>query len=186
MIKGKGLAVSRFATVELHKDDLKFSAGHFMIFSDTERETMHGHDYQVNVALHTLIEKNGMSFDIRFYKNKVLALCKALDYRFILPQHSEFLRLEETAENWLAHVNGKIISFQKRDVTLMPITNVTLEEISNWFLEQLTADLQELKQNKIHGITVQVFNGRSQSGSTDWGSLAKVSQPQHISQLEMA
>jgi 6-pyruvoyltetrahydropterin/6-carboxytetrahydropterin synthase len=162
--------VSRFAIIELHKEELKFSGGHFMIFSATERETMHGHDYQINVAFETLIEKNGMSFDCRYYRQKLMNLCTTLDYHFILPMRSEFLRLEETATKWLVHFNNEVIEFFKRDAVALSITNVTLEEMSNWFLQQLLQDTQQLQEHKIFGITVKAYNGRGESGSTTWQS----------------
>ena len=162
--------MSRFAIVELQKEELKFSGGHFMIFSATERESMHGHDYQINVAFETLIEKNGMSFDLRYYRHKLSKLCAMLDYHFILPMYSEFLRLEETPAKWLVHFNNEVIEFYKRDALPLAITNVTLEEMSNWFLQQLLENEQQLHDDKIYGITVTAYNGRSQSGATCWES----------------
>jgi 6-pyruvoyltetrahydropterin/6-carboxytetrahydropterin synthase len=162
--------VSRFAIVELHKEELKFSGGHFMIFSATERETMHGHDYQINVAFETLIENNGLSFDVRYYRMKLLKICATLDYHFILPMRSEFLRLEETPTKWLVHFNNEVIEFFKRDAMPLSITNVTLEEMSNWFLQQLLENEQQLHDHKIYGITVKAYNGRGESGATSWES----------------
>jgi 6-pyruvoyltetrahydropterin/6-carboxytetrahydropterin synthase len=162
--------VSRFAIIELLKEELKFSGGHFMVFNSTERENMHGHDYQINVAFETLIENNGMSFDCRYYERKLLALCAKLDYHFILPMRSEFLRVEETASKWLVHFNNEVIEFNKRDAIALAITNVTLEEMSNWFLQQLLQDTRELQEHKIFGITVKAYNGRGQAGSTTWQS----------------
>jgi 6-pyruvoyltetrahydropterin/6-carboxytetrahydropterin synthase len=162
------MPVSRFATVELHKEELKFSAGHFMIFSATQRENMHGHDYQVSVAFDCTVGGNGMSFDCRHYKQRVLKLCQQLDYRFILPSQSDYLRLEETADKWLAHVCNEVLPFLKKDAIVLPISNATLEELSNWFLHQLTVNAIELVEHQIHAITVRVFNGRGESGASYW------------------
>lgn len=160
--------MSRLATVEVHKEELKFSAGHFMLFSATARETMHGHDYSVSAAFDCVVGSNGMSFDCRYYKDKLLNICKKLDYRFILPAHSEFLTVEETNEQWITRMGAETITFLKKDALVLPIVNVTLEELSNWFLEQLVLDETELKSHKIHGITVKIFNGRGESGATSW------------------
>ena len=40
----------RTTTLELYKEEMKFSAGHFTIFSATERENLHGHNFSVYVA----------------------------------------------------------------------------------------------------------------------------------------
>jgi 6-pyruvoyltetrahydropterin/6-carboxytetrahydropterin synthase len=169
--ESRNCSVSRLAIIELHKEELKFSAGHFMLFSAAERETMHGHDYQIHVAFHTLIHTNGMAFDCRVYKQKLLDLCQTLDYRFILPAHSDFLRLEETAERWTAYVGTETFAFYKKDVAILPICNVTIEELSHWFLQQLIQNQAELQEHHIQGITIRVFNGRGESGATSWGKV---------------
>lgn len=163
--------MGRSAIVELHKEELKFSAGHFMLLSSTVRESMHGHDYQIHVAFNTLIERNGMAFDCRLYKQRLLTICQSLDYRFILPSQSEFMRVREEEDKWIAEFDQQIIPFLKQDAVVLPICNVTLEELSNWFLQQLTADPTELETHRIHGITVKVYNGRGESGSTFWGKM---------------
>jgi 6-pyruvoyltetrahydropterin/6-carboxytetrahydropterin synthase len=53
-------------------------------------------------------------------------------------------------------------------VKILPIHNVTVEELSNWFIQQLIADKKELETNKIKDIKVKVFSGPGQSGSAAW------------------
>jgi len=163
--------VARSAIIEIHKDELKFSAGHFMLLSATARESMHGHDYQVNVAFNTLITHNGMAFDCRLYKQRLLKLCLSLDYHFILPSQSEYMRIEETSDAWKAYFDKQTLSFEKTDVVVLPIVNVTLEELSYWFLQQLTENQADLQTHHIQGITVRVFNGRGESGAAVWGKV---------------
>ena len=160
--------MSRIATIEIHKEELKFSAGHFMVFSATQRENMHGHDYQVNAAFECTVGNNGMSFDVRLYKQRLVKLCQQLDYRFILPTQSEHLRIEENGEQWIAHFGTETLPFLKKDAVVLPITNATLEDLSNWFLQQLLVNTSELSEHNIHAITVRVFNGRGESGATRW------------------
>ncbi len=161
----------RSAIVELHKEELKFSAGHFMLLSEQQREGMHGHDYQINVAFNCLIKQNGMAFDCRLYKQRLLTLCQTLDYRFILPSQSDYMRVEETGNAWIASFSDQTLTFLKQDAVVLPICNVTLEELSFWFLEQLTKNHGELQEHHIQGITVRVFNGRGESGATSWGTV---------------
>lgn len=163
--------MSRPAIVEIHKEELGFSAGHFTIFTATDREDLHGHNYSVNTAFHVLLNDNGLAFDYRIYKKKLLALCDKLDRRFLLPSQSKYLTIEETGDMLLAHFGKEKIPFLKRDVVLLPICNVTIEELSNWFLEQLIQNPEELNKHCIQGITVSVYNGPGQSGSTRWGTV---------------
>ncbi len=156
------------AVVELHNEEHSFSAGHFTIFSSTDREDLHGHNYTVHVSFAVLLNNNGMAFDYRFYKKKLQTLCDVLDRKFLLPKHSQYLQLEDKNEMWFAHFNHEPIPFLKRDVVILPVTNVTIEELSHWFLQQLTTDLNELNNNAIKAVTVKVFNGPGQSASAQY------------------
>jgi 6-pyruvoyltetrahydropterin/6-carboxytetrahydropterin synthase len=170
-IKDEEHPVSRIAVAEIQKEELRFSAGHFMIYSLDRRETVHGHDYQVAVTFHTRIDSNGLSFDLRDSKQKLSVFCEKIDYHLMLPSESEFLRLEETADHWVAHLGNEQIFFLKKDAVVLPICNATLEEISNWFLQQLLQNAAELKADKIQGLVVKVFNGRNEMGASAWGNL---------------
>lgn len=160
--------MSRLAIIELHKEELKFSAGHFMVFADSSRESMHGHDYQVQAIFHTLVQDNGMAFDCRIYKNKISELCQRLDYRFILPEHSNYLNLTESDDSYVVTIGKDILPFLKKDAIVLPITNVTMEELSYWFVQQLTQDKTELSRHGIQSLMIKVFNGRGESGASTW------------------
>jgi 6-pyruvoyltetrahydropterin/6-carboxytetrahydropterin synthase len=163
------IVVTRLATVDIHAEEHSFSAGHFTIFSATQREDLHGHNYNVTVSMQVEINDNGMAFDYRVYKNKLQQLCQQLDRRFLLAGQSNYLRIEDTGEMWIAHFNQERIPFLKRDVLILPICNVTIEELSHWFLGQLTQNKEELKTHGVQHIIVKVLNGPSQSGSARCG-----------------
>lgn len=160
--------MGNLTTIELHKENMKFSAGHFTVFSATEREPLHGHNYNVYVALTTIVEENGLSFDYRYYKNKIYQLCKELNQTFLLPTKSAYVTLQEKGEQIYALFNKERIPFLKTDVTLVDINNITVEELSNWFVEHLTQDEKVLAQHNIQEILVKVFSGPGQSGSATW------------------
>lgn len=161
--------MSRLSTIELFKEEMKFSIGHFTIFSETVRENLHGHNYHVYAAVTTLLQQDeGLSFDYRFYRDKFYQLCQKLDEIVILPAHSKYLTISEVNDYYHCKFADEMLIFLKRDVKLLPLTNVTVEELSNWFLEQVLEDKNELKKNNIKGITVKVFSGPGQSGSATW------------------
>src|SRR3990167_5849051 len=151
--------MARFASLEIHKDEFSFSAGHFTIFSATEREQLHGHNYYVSIAFNIQIEHNGLSFDYRDYKKKIHTLCDKLDRFLLLPQHSPYLKINDEGDHWAAHFDHKKMLFLKEDVVMLPLTNITIEELSHWFLQHLTVDTAALAKDAIHGIEVKVYNG---------------------------
>jgi 6-pyruvoyltetrahydropterin/6-carboxytetrahydropterin synthase len=154
--------------IELQKEAMHFSAGHFTIFSETEREPFHGHNYQVGVALHTWIDEKGLSFDYRFYKQHLQMLCKKLHQTFLIPGKSPYLTWkEENGYVWFSFNNEKI-PFLPSDITILPISNITVEELSKWFIQELLKDAKQLQEHRIHKIVVKIFSGPGQSGSTSW------------------
>ena len=155
-------------TVELQKESMKFSAGHTTIFSATEREPLHGHMYAVYLALTTWVEENGMTFDYRYYKERIHKLCRYLNQTFLMPQFSPFLEYAKDEEYYYFTFNHKKIPFLKEDVTLLPVTNITVEELSRWFVMELIQDTKELDRHRIEKVVVKVFSAPGQSASHEW------------------
>lgn len=160
--------MSYLTTVELQKESMKFSAGHTTIFSATDREPLHGHMYGVYLGLTTRVEENGMTFDYRYYKKRIHELCRHLNQTFLMPQHSPFLEFSEDDEYYYFTFNHKKIPFLKEDVTLMPLTNITVEELSRWFVQELLRDTEELNRNRIERVVVKVSSAPGQSASHEW------------------
>lgn len=155
-------------TIELEKETMTFNAGHTTIFSATQREPLHGHYYQVAVAVDAWVSENGMKFDYRYYKNRVTALCQQLNQTFLMPTESPHLTISEDEEYYYFKFNHKVMPFLKEDVTLIPLTNITVEELSKWFVQQLTNNPEELDKLAVERITVKVFSAPGQSAGFTW------------------
>lgn len=151
--------------IELHKESMRFSAAHFTIFSETLREDLHGHNYEVSLALEVVVGDNGLSFDYRDYRRKMCALCESLHQGLLLPTRSPYLKVREA--DGVVHVDysDEHMTFLKRDVKLIAVSNITVEELSRWFSEQLIKDTAQLVLDQIISIRVKVFSGFGQSGS---------------------
>lgn len=156
------------ASIEIHKEAFSFSAGHFTIFSATERETLHGHNYHVSIAFKVNIAQNGLAFDYRFYKKKIAALCEQLDRHTLLPKYSPYLSLSENENYYIAQFNQQQLYFIKDDVIILPLTNITIEELARWFLANLTEASEKLSEHAIQEMTVKVYNGPQQSSGASW------------------
>ncbi|MCD8482707.1 MAG: 6-carboxytetrahydropterin synthase [Verrucomicrobia bacterium] len=148
--------------IELEKENFKFSSGHFTIFSATERENMHGHNFNVGVRMTCTILGNGMTFDYGLAKRAVEQLCREWNEYFLLPGFSPFLKIEEQSGHINAHYNGEVIPFLARDVKVLPVSNVTVEELARLFLQRLKETFCERPEYAIHGISVRVYSGPGQ------------------------
>lgn len=153
------------SVLDLHKESMSFSAAHFTIFSATQRENLHGHNYQVSLGLEVVVGENGLSFDYRDYRVRMYNLCETLHQSLLIPTQSPYLKVSEAAGEVQLEYGTERMSFLRRDVTLIAIRNITVEELSRWFCEQLLKERQQLVSDHILSIKVTVFSGLGQSGS---------------------
>lgn len=160
--------MSNLVTVNINSASLNFSAGHFTILSPITRERLHGHNYNLTAHLTVKIGINGMAFDYREYKNNLITIIKPLNQYFLLPSKSPYLKIEDAKNLWLAHFNQEIIPFLKDDVIILPISNITIEELANWILGELIAASTKLSLHNIQAISLSVANGPGYSATAMW------------------
>jgi len=88
--------VTAVTTIEIHKEYLHFSCAHFTLFSATEREDLHGHNFQIGCEVETVIGDTGLCFDYNVIKDALKALCAEIDEQMLLPENSPWLKIERT------------------------------------------------------------------------------------------
>jgi 6-pyruvoyltetrahydropterin/6-carboxytetrahydropterin synthase len=158
----------QLTTIELYKEEMKFNAGHFTIFSQTEREHLHGHQFTVQAFITAEVGEDGITFDYSIYKKKIITLCKQLNEIFLIAGNSPYLSISHENPYVYIRFNEETIPFLESDILILPVRNVTVEELSRWFLNQLTEDEGELAKHHIHDITIKVLSCPGQSGSALW------------------
>lgn len=161
--------------IEISKEYLKFSAGHFTLFSASERENLHGHNYQVCCSVITRVGAVGLAFDYTIIKKLLLKLCNQLDEVVLLPERSPHLRIESDAGRISVRFADECIPFLERDVLLLPISNVTIEELAALLLRRLR-EFPELTAQPLQSIEVGVSSGPGQWAYAVW-DMPRESQP---------
>ncbi len=127
-------------TIEISKEALHFAAAHFTIFSATERENLHGHNFRVAAEVDADVGDDGLAFDYNLVKTRLQALCDGLDERMLLPERSPHLAVTEENGYTVALFNGERIPFLARDVLTLPVSNITVEALADWIGGELLAD----------------------------------------------
>ena len=89
--------------LHLSSSQMKFSAGHFTIFSATARENIHGHNFTVSATLEAKLKPNGLAFNYQIFKYFFSELCKTLDEKLLLPTQSPYLKIEQQKVYVAAH-----------------------------------------------------------------------------------
>ncbi|OGT48883.1 MAG: hypothetical protein A3E82_04085 [Gammaproteobacteria bacterium RIFCSPHIGHO2_12_FULL_38_11] len=150
---------NKHATLYFNQGQFKFSIAHFTLFSRTEREPLHGHNYSLQIKLTAKINEPGITFDYRLLHDKLNVLCKQLNWHTLIPTQSPYMQIEEDPEHYQITFNHKSMWLLKTDVVLMPLDNITLETLSQWFSDQLAQEKQFIEEFSIKDIAIKVFNG---------------------------
>lgn len=158
----------RLATIRIAKEYLKFSAAHFTVFSATERERLHGHNFTVAADITAAVNDNGMTSNYRNYKDALQRCCKALDEYVLLPGQSPYLQIEQQGLEYWVRFNDESMRFLVADTLILPIRNTTVEEFSNYIVQQLMHDSQLAELSQLQGLSVSVSSGPGQLGITAW------------------
>ena len=156
----------RRTSIEIAKEDMHFAAAHFTVFSPTQRENLHGHNFFVTATLEGPIGDGGLCFDYNIVKSKLRELCDSLDEVVLLPTESPYVDIEEGDAYVTVAFGNERLPFLRRDVKLLAVRNVTVEELAHWFVDQLTASAD------FAGLPVDALDLRVSSGPGQWARSA--------------
>ncbi len=155
------------STIEISKDYLHFNAGHFTLFSATEREDLHGHTFFVAAEIDSIVGEDGLAFDYNIVKIALKTLCDQLDEKVLLPERSPYLQLRREGDYVMAEFGTERIPFLPRDVLTLPLRNITVEELAPWFLSRLRAR-PDIAALTLARILVRVSSGPGQWAGAQW------------------
>ena len=153
-------------SLEIAKESLHFSAAHFTLFSATERENLHGHNFQVALEVEAELGEDGLAFDYNILKRRLQAICERLDERTLLPERSPHLQLRREGDYLLALFNGERIPFLHRDALPLPVANITLEALADWLGQEL------LNDGEVAALPIQRLVAKVSSGPGQWARAA--------------
>jgi 6-pyruvoyltetrahydropterin/6-carboxytetrahydropterin synthase len=152
--------------IRLNKENFKFSVSHFTIFGPAVAERLHGHNYYVGCEIHAsrLQPEIGLVVDFNDVKPALRAITLELDEYVLLPQGGSLLKIDQTGASTRVNFSGKEYQFPTGDVKLLPISNVTSEELARWIGEELLRRVPALKTNDaLTLLSVSVEETRGQS-----------------------
>jgi 6-pyruvoyltetrahydropterin/6-carboxytetrahydropterin synthase len=157
--------MQRLTTLYIDKESHKFSAAHYTIFSATQRERLHGHNYSVSARIVAPMGDNGFSADYNVYKTRLASLCQELDEYMILAGDSPYQQVEEAGACWRVRYAEEEMLFLQSDTLVLPLRNATVEEFSHYLLQRL---LRDSAGEDLREIELCVASGPGQKGCSIW------------------
>lgn len=148
--------------IVLEKESFKFSCSHFTVFSDDRAERLHGHNYYVAVEIEVneIDTSQGFAFDFNEIKPLVREITDQLDEFVLLPAQSPYVTLELTGDSVRVLFSSKRYELPKRDVRILPVVNVTTEELARYISVELRKRLPMLKDLKCLSVGVRETRGQ--------------------------
>ena len=151
--------------VSLEKDNLVFSAAHFITFDGNVCEQLHGHNYRVKCKVFGPLDENGYVIDFIALRDALMAIIATLDHRMLLPtDHSQIVVSPEEPESneVLVRFEQKRWIFPLEDCVLLPIANTTAELLAKYIGQELIASLKQTLKTSVSSIEISVDENRGQ------------------------
>ncbi len=153
--------MTRLVTIEVANQYLAFSAAHFTIFSATERERLHGHNFTVSATAESQLQADGLTFNYQILKKSLQQICDSLDEYTLIAAHSPHLYIEEDEDYYIIGFDRKQMLLLRSDTLLLPLHNITLEELGYYIIQRLIEE-SLFDKLQISSLAVAVASGPGQ------------------------
>jgi len=127
--------------VRVSKEDLIFSAGHFITLESDTCERLHGHNYRVTAEVHGPLDENHYVVDFLALRDALRAIIGELDHRVLLPSEHPSIRVAAGKEEVEVTFGPRRWAFPRSDCVLLPIPNTTTELLARYVGQRLLDDL---------------------------------------------
>ena len=157
--------MSRSFSIEVAKDYFNFASAHFLVFADGTREPLHGHNYQVSVAMQGDLDRAGVVLDFIAFKPLVKRICDSLDHRTLIQTESPVIKIRARPQEVELRYRKQKIILPKQDVILLPLANTSTELLAEHIADCIRREVRrKFPRTTIKFIEVGVEEARGQRG----------------------
>jgi len=151
--------------VSVTKDYLVFASAHFITFAGHRCEGLHGHNYRARVTLDgTLDEESWFVFDFVVLKKIMRGLCDEIDHKVLLPLDNPKIQVVEEGDVVKVAYEGKPrYVFPRKDCSLLPIPNTTVEMLAELLTTRLRAELEKMGARGLTAVEMEIEENFGQS-----------------------
>ena len=152
-------------SVSVTKDYLVFASAHFITFAGHRCEGLHGHNYRVRVTIDgALDDESWFVFDFVILKKIMRGLCDEIDHKVLLPLENPKIQIVEEGDSVSVAYEGKPrYVFPRKDCSLLPVPNTTVEMLAELLVTRLRAKLEKMGARGLTAIEMEVEENFGQS-----------------------
>ena len=156
--------------VSLEKDNLVFSAAHFITFNGDVCESLHGHNYRVKCEVAGPLDENGYVVDFIALRDALTNIVGTLDHRVVLPSKHPMIKVVQEGDEVRVTFREKRWIFPADNCVMLPIANTTAELMAEHIGRQLIDQTREKFGDSITKVIIAVDENRGQWGvvELDW------------------
>ena len=156
--------------MQLQKEQLVFSAAHFITFAGDICERLHGHNYGVKAEVAGPLDQNSYVIDFIAFRDSLDSIVKRLDHHMLLPTSHPLIDVEAGESEVVARFREKRWVFPREDCVLLPIGNTTAEKIAWWIAHELRDAIKPKIGDALESLEVAVDENHGQWGicKIDW------------------
>jgi len=131
-------------SIDIEKEYLKFSAAHFLLFPDGTAERLHGHNYRVFVEIDAALSNFGLVMDFKRVKPVIRQIVDELDEHWLVPGQNPALKVTRRGDGITeVHFAERYYAAPDADVIVMPMNNVSAENLATWVGRELVRRLAQ-------------------------------------------
>jgi 6-pyruvoyltetrahydropterin/6-carboxytetrahydropterin synthase len=156
-------------SVRISKDDLVFSAGHFITYEGEVCEPLHGHDYRVAAEVHGPLDENQYVVDFLALHDALKAIVDELDHRVLLPTEHPRIRVSAGEREVEVTFDDRRWVFPRGDCLLLPLANTTTELLARHVARRLRDELQARCGTRPPRVRIEIDESYGQSAACELG-----------------
>ena len=124
-------------TVSLEKEQLIFSAAHFITFGDNICERLHGHNYRVACEVTGALNHQAYVIDFIALRDALQKAVAELDHHVLLPTKHPTIQVTPGEREVEARFADRRWIFPVEDCRLLPIDNTTAERLAEYIAQTI-------------------------------------------------
>ena len=156
--------------VELEKEQLIFSAAHFITFVDADGNTiceqLHGHNYRVRCEVFGSLNEHGYVVDFIALRDTLANLVKQFDHKMLVATEHPTIKVTDDQREVTLSFEDRRWVFPRVDCVLLPTSNTTAELLARHLCDRLIES--GVMDGSVTKVVVSVDENEGQ-----WGVCAK-------------
>lgn len=154
--------------VKITKDNLVFSAGHFITFAGGICERIHGHNYRVEAEIYGPLDENHYVVDFIAARDTLQEIVGELDHRMLLPTTHPAIKLDVDEREVTARFEDRRWVFPRSECILLDVPNTTTELLAKSIGEQFLQRIQTRVAFTPQRMVIGVDENHGQWGYCTW------------------